>query len=192
MRKTGVAATAVLVCVLAVAWTGSVAFGESGSGGGGGGGGGGGRTREVQVRDDCDPATFNAAIGAGACVGNGDVTFAQFQAKLNPQDFGHDDWRFNPDNTREHRGTTILARNRGGETHTFTAVAAFGPGCVAALNTPLGLTGPAATPDCPGALANTRVAPGATLTVRNLAPGTHRYMCVIHPWMRSTIVIRTD
>jgi plastocyanin len=25
-------------------------------------------TRQVQVLDDCDPATFNAAIGPGTCV----------------------------------------------------------------------------------------------------------------------------
>ena len=36
------------------------------------------RVRTVTMRDDCDPATFNAAVGPGTCVGDGDTTFAEF------------------------------------------------------------------------------------------------------------------
>jgi plastocyanin len=181
--------------VMLMACVSAPAMADSGRGGGhddggGGGGGGGGNVRDVQVRDDCDPATFNAAIGSGACVGNGHTTFAQFQAKLNPTDFGDGHWKFNPDHTDLKRNESLHPFNRGGETHTFTAVAQFGPGCVAALNQPLGLTGPAAVPDCQAALANTALHPGDSRELSNLTPGVHRYMCVIHPWMRTTITVR--
>ena len=39
-------------------------------------------TRQVQALDDCDPATFNAVLGAGACVKNGTTTFSEFVAQL--------------------------------------------------------------------------------------------------------------
>jgi hypothetical protein len=41
-----------------------------------------GATRQVQVLDDCDPATFNAAIGPGTCVKDGGTTFSEFIAQL--------------------------------------------------------------------------------------------------------------
>ena len=177
-------------CALALVWTGPIAPASGDSGPGGGGGGGGGETRDVQVRDDCDPATFNAALGPGACVGNGDVTFQEFEAELNPRDFGEDHWRFNPDHTEIRHNEALRPFNRGGETHTFTGVAAYGPGCVQALNDGLGLTGPPVVADCAAAIAATSLAPGQSRTLRNLTPGVHRYECLIHPWMRSTVVVR--
>jgi len=183
-----VAFAVALGCGLAVAWAGPGALADSGPGGGGGRDGGGG-VRDVQVRDDCDPATFNAQLGGGACVGNGDTTFAQFQARLNPTDFGDGHWKFNPDRSDIHRGEALHPFNRGGETHTFTPVAQFGAGCVAPLNQPLGLTDPPVA-DCSTVLTTTALAPGQSRTLTNLAPGVHRYQCMIHPWMRSTITVR--
>src|SRR5262245_6390321 len=196
MRGIRVTVAAAAGCLMAMAWIAAPALADGGNSGPGGGGGrdggrdGGGNVRDVQVRDDCDPTTFNAALGAGACVGNGDTTFAQFQAKLNPQDFGDGHWKFNPDHDTINRTDSLRPFNRGGETHTFTPVAQFGAGCVSALNTPLGLTGPPVVADCQAALANTALHPGDSRTLSNLAPGVHRYECVIHPWMRSTITVR--
>src|SRR5512132_1475301 len=39
-------------------------------------------TRQVQVLDDCDPATFNAALGPGTCIKDGTTTFSEFIAQL--------------------------------------------------------------------------------------------------------------
>jgi hypothetical protein len=39
-------------------------------------------TRQVQLLDDCDPATFNAAIGPGTCIRDGGTTFSEFVAQL--------------------------------------------------------------------------------------------------------------
>jgi hypothetical protein len=36
----------------------------------------------VQIRDDCDPTTFNAALGLKTCTGTGDTTFQDFFAEL--------------------------------------------------------------------------------------------------------------
>ena len=52
-------------------------------------------TRQVQVLDDCDPATFNAAIGPGTCVKDGGTTFQEFIAQLLAQDRAPA-WRFAP------------------------------------------------------------------------------------------------
>src|SRR5215471_11993543 len=73
MRVMRVTLAAILGCMMAMAWVGAPAFADGGHGGGGGGGGGGhdagrddggggGGVQDIQVRDDCDPATFNAAI----------------------------------------------------------------------------------------------------------------------------------
>ena len=86
--------------------------------------------RTVKVEDKCDPATFNAAVGDGTCVGDGNVTFAEFFAKVNPVDFGHDAWRFQFGRGKVDRGETLRATNDGGEFHTFTEVKQFGGGCI--------------------------------------------------------------
>jgi hypothetical protein len=66
----------------------------------------------------------------------------------------------------------LAARNRGGEEHTFTEVANFGGGCIAALNDLLGLT---PVPECAGfpggAFAATLVRPGGAVTTTPLPPG---------------------
>jgi plastocyanin len=137
------------------------------------------------TRDNCDPATFDAALGQGACTGTGNTTFDEFLTELNPVGFGHHKWRFNPDDTDIKRSESLRVVNRGGEPHTFTEVDAFGAGCVAELNGPLGLDGPPAA-DC-AALPATLVPAGATTTVAGLSPGTHLFECLIHPWMRTTV-----
>ena len=146
-------------------------------------------TRQVQVLDDCDPATFNAAIGPGTCVKDGTTTFSEFIAQLLAQGRAPA-WRFAPAQLNLDAGGTLAAQNRGGEDHTFTEVANFGGGCIAALNDLLGLT---PVPECAGfpggAFAATLVPPGGTVTTAPLPPGVHRYECLIHPWMRTTVTV---
>jgi hypothetical protein len=156
-----------------------------------------GHVRVVQVRDACDPATFNAEIGPGTCVDHtgARVTFDQFLAKLNPVDFGHPKWRNIPGEVHVKEGDSLLAAGRGGEVHTFTEVEEFGPGCVGFINDKLGLTGPPVA-DCatnldPTNPANTLVVPGKPgLNVHEDEAGTERYECLIHPWMRTIVDIR--
>ena len=144
-----------------------------------------GSARSVEVLDDCDAATFNAVLGTGACVKDGDTTFAEFISQLLTQGRAPA-WRFAPGQLTLAAGGTVEARNRGGEFHTFTEVANFGGGCVAPLNALLGLT---PVPECatPGIFGATGVVPGGSRTTAPLGPGIHRFECLIHPWMRTTI-----
>ena len=147
-------------------------------------------TRQVQALDDCDPATFNAALGSGTCVKNGGTTFSEFIAQLLAQGRAPA-WRFAPGQLKLGAGGMLEAHNSGGEVHTFTEVANFGGGCIQALNDLLGLT---PVPECAGfpggAFAATAVPPGGTVTTKPLTPGIHRFQCLIHPWMRTTATVR--
>lgn len=145
-----------------------------------------GMEQRVRVADDCDPASFNAAIGPGTCTGGGDVTFDRFVAAL--ADGGHNHWGFEPGDARISQGGHLALVNTGGEVHTFTEVAAFGPGCVPFLNDALGLSGPPAM-DCATAF-NGALPPGARRDVNGLGVGMHRFECAIHPWMHTTVEVR--
>jgi plastocyanin len=144
--------------------------------------------RRVQILDACDGPTFNAVIGEGTCVRNGGVTFERFIGQLIAKGEAPA-WRFAPERLKLDAGGTVTAVNRGGEFHTLTEVAAFGGGCVPDLNDVLGLD---PVPECaiPGIFAATGVPPGASLTTEPLAAGTHRFLCLIHPWMRTTAEAR--
>ena len=52
-------------------------------------------SRHVRAMDDCDPATFNVAVGPGACVGDGETTFPDFKAQLLAKGSA-DGWAFKP------------------------------------------------------------------------------------------------
>jgi plastocyanin len=162
-----------------------------------------GGVQEVQVRDECDPATFDQALGPGACDPRfgGDVTFGQLVSKLSTdatdvlaerKALG---WRFNPDTTTVKGGDSLSVRSRGGETHTFTEVPAFGGGCVQLVNDLLGLSmNPICSVDGNGDgqpdWLTTAIAPGQTTTIPPLTAKTHYYQCLIHPWMRTTVTAR--
>jgi plastocyanin len=143
--------------------------------------------RTVQILDDCDAETFNAVLGPGACVKDGDVTFEEFAGSL-IAGAPHPAWRFSPTKVKLDAGGTVTANNRGGEFHTFTEVAQFGGGCVQEINDLMGLQ---PVPECANAgmlFGTTGVAPGGSLTTGPLASGAHRFMCIIHPSQRTTVV----
>lgn len=145
--------------------------------------------RRVQVLDDCDAASFDAALqNPNACVKNGGTTFDQFIGQLVSMGRAPA-WRFAPGQLSLATGGSIDAYNRGGEFHTFTEVAAFGGGCVPILNRILGLS---PVPECANAgvlFATTGIAPGGELEGSPLGAGTHRFECLIHPWMRTTVKV---
>jgi plastocyanin len=140
--------------------------------------------RTVQILDNCDGPSFNAALGEGACVREGGMSFETFGAMLAKG--GASSWRFAPGRATLAAGGTVTAINRGGEFHTFTEVAAFGGGCVPPLNEALGLT---PVPECsvPGLFESTGVPAGASWTSEALDAGRHLFQCLIHPWQRTTI-----
>ena len=155
----------------------------------------------IRMRDDCDPATFNAdppaGVGPGTCdeeLGGG-TTFADFLAE-HAATGRVDKWRFNNDRAESDRNKPIVVTNRGGETHTFTRVAQFGGGFVPPLNAlPGGGTLPLA-PECavapgipqPPSAGNLFVPAGGAAAAPGLRRGERaKFQCCIHPWMHSEI-----
>jgi plastocyanin len=141
----------------------------------------------VTMLDECDPATFNAALGAGSCTRQGTVTLTQFNAELAARQTAAE-WRFDPAQLTVRVGQSIRAMNAGGEMHTFTEVANFGGGMVPPLNTASGNTVEA--PECTQLASNALVAAGGTFTTDPASEvGVERYQCCIHPWMRATVTV---
>ena len=145
--------------------------------------------KKIRMYDDCDPVTFNAVLGDGACVGNGKQTFDEFIAELEETQDAKA-WRNQPNNMNVNVGRTTTIENRGGEVHTFTRVAAFGGGFVPDLN---GISGnPVPAPECLNFGALVFIPAGATeegptAGSSELPVGTNRFQCCIHPWMRTII-----
>src|SRR5918996_2639934 len=101
--------------------------------------------KKIRLLDDCEPTSFNAVLGDGACVGNGHTTFDEFIAELAATQDAHA-WRNQPSQMLLNVGRPTFIENRGGETHTFTPVANFGGGFVNELN---GISGnPVPAPEC--------------------------------------------
>ena len=102
----------------------------------------------IHIRDYCDPASFDAAVGPGTCVrdtSDGAITFSGFVTELGA-DKSVGAWRFAPEQILVSQGTTLQLQNLGGETHTFTEVKRFGGGFLDFLNVPSG--NPVPAPEC--------------------------------------------
>jgi plastocyanin len=150
-------------------------------------------TVQIVALDECDPATFNDALGPDFCrnVALGASTklsdlFAK--AASGTPDPG---WDFEPDVVKVKEGTPLSVVNQGGEPHTFTEVGSFGGGFIPGLNAP----GEDAVPECSGgfsnlAVAKTRILQGSELKVPELSKGKHHFQCCIHPWMRMEVDVK--
>ena len=146
--------------------------------------------------DECDPTTFNAALGPAFCK---NVALAAFGYATKLSDLlagaaaGHPspNWDFEPDSMTVSQGTVISVVNQGGEPHTFTEVKNFGGGFLGPLNGP----GETTVPECSQgfstvAVAKTRIIQGSTTLIPNLSKGRHLFQCCIHPWMRVTVNVQ--
>ncbi|MCU1304127.1 MAG: hypothetical protein JWQ87_4411 [Candidatus Sulfotelmatobacter sp.] len=151
------------------------------------------RLTQVVALDECDPATFNAALGADFCK---NVTLGYFttldnlfaEAAVGTPD---PNWDFEPDRVSIKKGDTLSVVDQGGEPHTFTEVAQFGGGFITGLNGP----GETTVPECSGgfgsvAVAKTRILQASHLDVTNLSKGQHNFQCCIHPWMRVKVEVK--
>src|SRR6185503_14747564 len=137
--------------------------------------------KTFRMYDDCEPTTFNAVLGDGACVGNGHTTFDEFIAELAATQDAHA-WRNQPSAMLLNVGRPTFIENRGGETHTFTPVANFGGGFVNELN---GISGnPVPAPECLNFGAIVFIPAGGseegpTAGSSGLTVGSHKFQCCI-------------
>jgi len=150
------------------------------------------RVAQVVALDECDPTTFNAALGPDFCknIALGySTTFSELFAEAaagtpNPN------WDFEPDTLKIKEGTVVSVVDQGGEPHTFTEVAKFGGGFIPGLN-----DGQETVPECAGgfstvAVAKTRLLQGSSVQITGLSKGTHHFECCIHPWMRMNVEVK--
>jgi len=150
---------------------------------------------QIVALDECDPTSFNAAIGPDFCK---NVALAPLGYATTIQDLfakaaaGTPDpnWDFEPDAVTINKGTILSVVDQGGEPHTFTEVKAFGGGFIPGLN-----GGEAAVPECAAGfsdvgVAKTRTIQGSTLLVTGLSKGTHYFQCCLHPWMRVKVQVK--
>jgi plastocyanin len=115
---------------------------------------------QVVALDECDPTTFNAAIGPDFCK---NVSLAVLGYATTIQDLfakaaaGTPDpkWDFEPDTLSINKGTVVSVVDQGGEPHTFTEVKEFG-----------------------------------TSQITGLSKGVHHFQCCLHPWMRVTVDVK--
>jgi len=152
----------------------------------------------IHIRDYCDPASFDAVLGNGACSRDttpGSLTFMGFLTELSI-DKSVGAWRFAPSQSRADEDATLALQNLGGETHTFTRVKRFGGGFVDVLNQGAGTSMPA--PECaqmvdgnlvpqPPGPNNIFIPAGGSASITLKSGETARFQCCIHPWMHLTI-----
>lgn len=148
---------------------------------------------QVVALDECDPTTFNQALGPDFCKNVSLGAFTTLDDLFTEAQSGHPDkkWDFEPDTLKINQGTTVSVVDQGGEPHTFTEVAHFGGGFIPQLNGP----GEKMIPECSGGfakvkVARTRLLQGSTVQLTDLAPGEHRFQCCIHPWMRVKVEVK--
>lgn len=147
---------------------------------------------QVVALDECDPTTFNAALGPDFCKNVTLGAFTTLSDLLTKAANGTPDpgWDFEPDTIEIKKGTPLIVSDEGGEPHTFTEVEKFGGGFIDALN-----GGQAVAPECAGgfskvSVAKTRILQGSQLQVSGLSKGEHLFECCIHPWMRVTVEVK--
>lgn len=139
--------------------------------------------RRILMLDQCEPDSFNAAIGPGACIDRtGGLSFDTFIGLLQKIQTVPS-WRFSPDSIHVPAELTLPIANAGGEVHTFTEVAEFGGGIVPDLNNLSGNPVPAS--ECLALAPSDFIAPGGQTTHTFAAGEAAKYQCCIHPWMRA-------
>jgi len=144
---------------------------------------------EIYASDACSPS-FNVALNDPTiCNRQGGTPFDVFIQQLT-QNKSAGAWHFSAPRVNVNAGSSLTVENRGGETHSLTEVTQFcGGGIVPGINQVLfGTTTP---PTFFFGPLNLVPAGGeTTIPSSTLTPGTHLFICVIHPWMEETVTVR--
>ncbi|HLW53677.1 MAG TPA: hypothetical protein VKW06_12625 [Candidatus Angelobacter sp.] len=147
---------------------------------------------QVVALDECDPTTFNAAIGPDFCKNVALGSATTIQKLFDEAASGTPDpkWDFEPDTLSIGKGTILSVVDQGGEPHTFTEVKQFGGGFIPGLN-----AGQPPAQECAAgfsdvSVAKTRILQGSTSQIAGLSKGVHYFQCCIHPWMRVKVEVK--
>jgi plastocyanin len=157
--------------------------------------------QKIEMLDDCQPTSFNLAVGAGTCVGDGETSFGAFIAQVAATNKARA-WKFDPSMLTIRNGRPVILENEGGETHSFTMVKHFGGGFIPILNQLSGNPVPAG--ECASTLPNGTLVPKppsavnvfvaadreAAFRTARLKPGSYMFQCCIHPWMRVVLTVK--
>ena len=146
----------------------------------------------MRLLDECESVSFNATFGPNFCVKSGSVTADRFLAALDTG--GSPAWWINNREESIKAGDPLHVINQGGILHTFTEVKAFGQGVIDPFNVAVKEQGRAVKPDGTavgfGDIGPTGVAPTTGSLDITPTKGVHRYQCIFHPWMRTTVTVR--
>lgn len=143
---------------------------------------------EIYASDACSPSFNVALMDPTVCNRQGGTPFDVFIQQLQQNKFAGA-WHFSAPRVNVNAGSSLTVENRGGETHTFTQVTQFGGGGIVAPINQI-LFGTATPPTFFFGPLNFMPAGGdVTISSGTLTPGTHLFICVIHPWMEETVVV---
>lgn len=145
---------------------------------------------EIYASDACSPS-FNVALNDPTiCTRNGGMPFDVFIQQLT-QNKSAGAWHFSAPRVNVRAGESLTVENRGGETHSLSEVSQFGGGGVVPDINEI-LFGTATPPTFFIGPPQNFVDAGeeTTIPASTLTPGTHLFICAIHPWMEETVVVR--
>jgi plastocyanin len=141
--------------------------------------------RVVELRDACDKTTWDVEFPGLCTKAAGSVSLPEFRAELAKGGSGA--WWIRQRDLTLDAGDTVAATDVGGIIHSFTEVSQFGKGCVPEWNQAVSET--VDNCDFPTFVA-TLVPAGTTSAPQTLPVGVHKFQCLIHPWMRTTITVK--
>ncbi|WP_157720203.1 cupredoxin domain-containing protein [Friedmanniella luteola] len=143
------------------------------------------KARVLELRDACDKASWDVEFPGLCTRSTGSVTLPEFREEL--ADGGDGAWWIRQRAIGLDQGDAIEATNVGGIIHTFTEVDTFGKGCVEEWNKAVTET----VDNCDfGKFLGTLVPAGTSSAAQHPAVGVHKFQCLVHPWMRTTVTVK--
>lgn len=140
--------------------------------------------RVLELRDECDKASWDVEFPGLCSRSAGSVSLAKFRSALATGGSGA--WWIRQRDITIDAGDTVAATNVGGIIHSFTEVSEYGFGCVPEWNSAI----TASVNNCTFANFGTFVPEGTTSAPVTLSVGVHKFQCIIHPWMRTVVTVR--
>jgi hypothetical protein len=146
------------------------------------------QARVLELRDGCDKVSWEAEFPGLCTKATGSVSLPEFRAELARGGSGA--WWIRQRAIGLDEGDSIAATNAGGIIHTFTEVNQFGKGCVPEWNQAVKET----VDNCAGDAFFTKFIPtlvpaGTSSAPEKPAVGVHKFQCLVHPWMRTTVTV---